>query len=407
MAVLLLQGPLGPFNKHLTNALKAQGVAVYSIQFNGGDAFFSSPYGAVQYTGTLKNWPNFFTKFVRSNRIKTVLAYGDCRAYHREAKRICLLEDDVRYFAFEEGYLRPNYITLEEGGVNGYSPIKRSLVEPYAPVHSPREEVEMGGNMLRRACYAMSYDAIATLSKIWFRHYQHHRPLTPIRTGLAWVRAYLRKQLYKFTQPDAATLVRRAPFFLVPLQVHNDAQIEFHSEFDGMEAFIEHVMSSFAASGCDAHLVFKHHPMDRGFTHYGALIKRLARGYNIESKVQYIHDQHLPTLLKHCKGVVTINSTTALQAFYHRAPVKALGDAFFDMEGLTYQGKLDTFWLEPSGLDDDFSDQFKAYLLEHGQINGSFYCHSEFTVQNVIEYLCRVNALPLKINPQGDGVCLQ
>ena len=62
-------------------------------------------------------------------------------------------------------------------------------------------------------------------------------------------------------------------YFLVPLQVHNDAQIEKHSDYVSVENFIEEVTASFARHAPRGRLlVFKHHPMDRGYCDYAELI---------------------------------------------------------------------------------------------------------------------------------------
>ena len=37
-----------------------------------------------------------------------------------------LLELDIDVFVFEEGYVRPHYITMEKFGVNDYSQISRN-----------------------------------------------------------------------------------------------------------------------------------------------------------------------------------------------------------------------------------------------------------------------------------------
>jgi capsular polysaccharide export protein len=194
----------------------------------------------------------------------------------------------------------------------------------------------------------------------------------------------------------ASRLLSKGEFFLIPLQVHNDAQIEFHSQYESIEHFIQEVMLSFALNQRTEHLLIKHHPMDRGHVNYKGYIAKLAKELGIAGKVYYIHDQHLPTLLKACKGVVTINSTTALQAFYHEAPVKVMGSAFFNMPGLTDQKTLAEFWQNPQKPDMEFSDRFRGYLLDHGQINGSFYCQFRFTCDNIVDYMFAHGMLDLK-----------
>jgi len=389
MAVLLLQGPLGPFFKQLSSALEQAGETVYKIDFNGGDQFFS-PFGSIAFTAEPGLWPQFLTDFIAEHGIETVFAYGDCRFYHHEAKRICI-NHGVRYFAFEEGYLRPNYITLEEGGVNGHSPLANDeghrAIEAYEPVHAVKDEQPIQANFMRRFAYASIYYNTAAFKRLKFSHYEHHRSFSPIYEAFCWVRALVRKGLYKLTEQNAQQICRQGKFHLVPLQVFNDAQIEFHSDYDNMEAFITEVMSSFSVNKQSGNLVIKHHPMDRGHVNYKRLIKRLSIELGLSGRVFYIHDQHLPTLLKNCLGVVTINSTTALQAFYHKAPVNVMGEAFFDMPGLTHQCDLSSFWEEPESLDVVFADRFRAYLLDHGQINGSFYCDAGISFDHLMPYL--------------------
>jgi capsular polysaccharide export protein len=390
VAVLLLQGPLGSFFKHFSDQLSQAGETVYKINFNGGDEFYAQSENSVAYTGKPKDWSVFLTRFIELNNIQTVFAYGDCRFYHHKAKRICI-NHDVRYFAFEEGYLRPNYITLEEGGVNGHSPLAsedgHKAIEAYAPVHAVKNEEKISGNFLQRTLFAMTYDLAAFIGGLKFPHYQRHRNSNPIYNGLCWARGFFRKALYRLTEKNANQIAQQGEFYLVPLQVFNDAQIEFHSDYKSMEAFISEVIMSFSASQKACNLVIKHHPMDRGFVNYSTLIKRLAAEQGLSGRVFYIHDQHLPTLLKKCLGVVTINSTTALQAFYHSAPVKVMGDSFFDMPGLTHQSELASFWLKPEALDTEFADRFKGYLLDHGQINGSFYCDADISFNHLMPYL--------------------
>ena len=54
----------------------------------------------------------------------TILCFGDCRPLHKEAKRWAKSKG-IRFLAFEEGYLRPQFITVEEDGVNAYSSLPR------------------------------------------------------------------------------------------------------------------------------------------------------------------------------------------------------------------------------------------------------------------------------------------
>ncbi|EAT11614.1 KpsS protein [Oceanobacter sp. RED65] len=391
----MLQGPLGPFFSHLSHEIAAQGDRVYRISFNGGDRFYQRCKGKVtciDFNQSPEQWPQFLTEVVTRYGIRLVIAYGDCRLYHIDAKHICL-KNNLAYVAFEEGYLRPNYITLEKGGVNAHSPISHSAVDAYRPVHTVKDEEVVPANFLKRLEFAILYYLACRFLHFKYAGYKHHRGTSPIYEGFCWVRAGVRKLMYKAFEKSAQQLTHERPCFLVPLQVHNDAQIRYHSHYDSMEGFIVEVMESYAKAKPDADLIIKHHPMDRGYVNYRRLIRDMAKRLGISKHVRYIHDQHLPTLLKSTLGVITINSTTALQAFYHGAPVKVMGRAFFDMPGLTDQKTLREFWSYPEAPDPVFADRFRAYLLDHGQINGSFYCEFEKTTQRVVAELYRLGLL--------------
>jgi capsular polysaccharide export protein len=375
--VLLLQGPLGPFFKRLSADLQNAGAQVHAVNFNGGDWLFS-PKGAINFHDKFEAWPSFFRKLLKTLHIDTVMLFGDCRPIHCVARTIAS-EEGINVEVFEEGYLRPDFITLERDGVNGYSPIPRSSIFYLNTSPAPTQEVlPVGKTFSWAALYAVSYYAAATVLKPWFRHYQHHRPLTML-DGLPWIRGYWRKFYYLLKERGMwrhLTTKLEKKYFLVPLQVHNDSQLKSHSDFDSVTEFIERVAASFSENAeSEAHLVFKHHPMDRGYNDYSALIAKLAHQHGIKDRLHYIHDQHLPSLLRRALGVVTINSTVGMSALHHGAPLKVCGRAIYDMKGLTFSGSLDDFWTGASSapVDRELYKRFRDYVITHTQLNGSFY----------------------------------
>lgn len=282
---------------------------------------------------------------------------------------------------FEEGYLRPHYITIERGGVNKHSSVPRnpeafSLFESNTlavntQVYRPRRA------FLHMAVYASLYSLANFLGAWLFPHYVHHRPLHPLREGLAWMRSAFRKYWFRARERkllDVFTTELSGRYFLVPLQVHNDAQVAIHSHFASVEEFIETVVRSFASHADPAHaIVFKHHPMDRAYREYGPLMRELARRYGLEGRLYYVHDLHLPTLLAHARGTVVINSTVGLSSLFHKTPVITLGDPIYNLPGLTFQGSLEQFWSDPGTLDAELYQRFRRWLLAYNQANGNFY----------------------------------
>lgn len=375
--ILLLQGPLGPFFQRLGRDLEQAGAHVDKVNFNGGDWLFY-PSGALSYRGRLSEWPDFLERLLAEKEIDILLLFGDCRPMHLLAHDVAL-RNGVEVRVFEEGYVRPDYVTLERWGVNGHSRIPRTpLVYLNAPPIETPATRPVGNTFWHTALWAVLYYLAAALLRWRFPRYEHHRPLT-LREGWPWVRSAWRKQVYRFRERGAQDALAGAwagKYFLVPLQVHNDAQVHVHSDFDSVEVFIEHVMHSFASHApAGTLLVIKHHPMDRGYHDRTALIRMLARRFGIEGRVWYIHDQHLPTLLEHARGVVLVNSTVGMSSLHHGTPTKVCGNAVYDMKGLTFQGRLDDFWAAAPGqsVDRELYLRFRGYLIRHTQLNGSFY----------------------------------
>jgi capsular polysaccharide export protein len=152
--------------------------------------------------------------------------------------------------------------------------------------------------------------------------------------------------------------------------------VHVHSDFDSSIHFIEKVMNSFAKHAPqETALVIKHHPMDRGYSDYSALIANLSRQLGLIGRCIYVHDQHLPTLLQHARGVVVINSTVGLSAMHHEKPLKVCGNAIYDIQGLTFHGSLDDFWREAQTHipNRTLLHAFHNYLVRHTQLNGNFY----------------------------------
>jgi capsular polysaccharide export protein len=224
----------------------------------------------------------------------------------------------------------------------------------------------------------MGYFMASALAWPWFWRYQHHRNLT-LLDGLYWIRSYLRKKHYLHAEKNALRDIQPIgvrQYFLVVLQVASDAQVAVHSPYETISDFIVDTVRSFAQHAPkDAVLLVKHHPLDRGYSDYSQLIDQLQHAHGLKDRLRYIHDQHLPTLLKHALGVVTINSTVGLSALFHGTPVVTMGKAVYNMQGLTCQDGLEAFWVNPQAYRPDalLHAKFRNYVTTHTQINGNFY----------------------------------
>ncbi len=399
--VLLLQGPIGPFFRRLGQDLQAQGATVFKINFNAGDALFY-PQRALAYRRSLAEWPRTLQHFLRTQRIDAIFLFGDCRPVHVCVRDVAA-ELGVAVGVFEEGYLRPDFLTLEPTGVNGHSLFMQDMnwlqssfaeleSKPESAQPAPALEQQVGSTYGRAAFYGMVYFFAAWLLQWFWNKELLHRRMSPADAPLWWL-SYGRKFWYAIKEwgiQQHLTGKRRKRFFLVPLQVHNDAQISVHSSYQSVCQFAHTVLRSYAkalaherehgapAGGesiASCKLVFKHHPMDRGHRQYGRVLKTLARRYGLERHILYIHDQHLPSLLKASRGVIVVNSTTGISALHHGAPVKVCGVALYDLPGLTFQGPLQAFWhhARQAAPDPVVLAYFRRKLIQRTQLNGSFY----------------------------------
>jgi capsule polysaccharide modification protein KpsS len=160
-------------------------------------------------------------------------------------------------------------------------------------------------------------------------------------------------------------------YYAVPLQVHSDTQITRCSAFESIEQFIRKVAISFANHApAGTKLVFKVHPMDRGYKDYADLITGLNEFIGGQ-RLLYVDRVHLPTLLENSRGVVNINSSVGISGLIHHAPVLALGDAVYDLPELTFQGPLDAFWTQAESPHPQRVKQFIDLLLENNQGRGT------------------------------------
>lgn len=384
--VLLLQGPMGDFFYRLALWLNSKNIECYKINFNGGDHFFyKNLNNTVDYQGDLTHFSVWIEEFLLENQIDAMVCFGDCRKYHQLAK-VVAKKHQINFFAFEEGYIRPNYITFEQNGVNFFSSFLNHLHQnKLIPKDTkPLPAIEMSENS-----YAKMVKSVINYYLLWvlffwkYPHYQHHRGISPSRELAYWTLSGLRRlSNLCFEKPKFQRFIQSysKQYFIFALQVHNDSQIKTHSDLKSVEKYIALVLENFSQHADAAmHLILKHHPMDRGYRNYAKLIAKLAKKFHIEGRVHYFCDIHFPTLLKHAVGLVTVNSTTGIQALYHAIPVKVLGHALYNLPRLTHQHPLSHFWKMPGQVDQPYFKYFRQELIAYSQLNGSFYGTSPWT----------------------------
>jgi len=372
--VLLLQGPNGPFFRRVAQELEEAGAEVMKINFNAGDAFYFRGEQACEFREPFEEWPSFLAEKLKDFQPDACFLFGDCRPLHLAARPV-LEEYDVNVLVFEEGYLRPDFVTIEPVGVNSRSELKLEAPDLAAVAGEPAPDVASVEHPFHWCVVHTSvYSLCLTLGAWLFPHYRHHRDLNSWRQGYLWARSWSRRHfLLKKNAPVMARLTGELSgrYFLAGLQVHNDTQIAT-SRFESVEDFIVEVLDSFARCARDTdYLVFKHHPGDRAYRDYSSLIERLATERDVSERVLYVHDLHLPTLLEHARGTIVINSTIGWSSLHHGTPVLALDETTYGYFGLNSSVDLNRFWVAPPAVDSERVRAAEHWLKLHNQANGS------------------------------------
>ena len=348
---LFLQGLSTPFFFRLGREIKRCGHSVHRINFSGGDRLFWPGAGATDYRKRFSEWRGFLGDFLKQRTVTDIVLFGDCRPYHRVAIDVARARG-IAVHVFEEGYFRPDWITLEKQGTNAFSGLPRDaaalLREASREGYADNPPQSVSGGFMRRARWEiMNQAATLTLSPV-YHHYRRHRARHPLIELRGWFWRVVLKRSFEGGYTKRLTQHLRdtgCDYFLLPLQLDTDYQIRRHSGFRSMTDVMGLVMESFAREAPAASkLVIKVHPLDNGLTNFRKAAKRLAGKLNLAGRVFVIDGGHLPTLLAKSRGVVVVNSTTGLSALHHNCPLKVLGRALFDMPGLTFQGSLDRFW---------------------------------------------------------------
>lgn len=375
---LFLQGLAGPFFSRLGQELADRGHGVHRVNFNGGDKLYWSGPNAVDYRWGLDRWPRFLGSLLHRRSITDIILFGDCRPLHEAAIAIAK-RNGVQVHVFEEGYIRPDFVTLEVGGVNGHSGLSRdpqhymdaARTLPPMPVFDP-----VLSSFSRRAREDISYNLASLALVPLFPGYRTHRPWHIMHEYFGWALRLLRQKTE--TKRSAATLARLEatgkPYFVFPLQLTDDYQIRVHSQFNGIGPAIEMVLASFARHApADTLLLVKGHPLDNGLVDWEERTLAVAARLGIADRVLFLETADIDIIVRSAQGLVTVNSTTGTLSLRHGVPTIVLGDAVYDIPRITHQGGLDGFWAAPAKPEAPVFDAFRRVLIDRCLVHGGYF----------------------------------
>lgn len=380
--ILLLQGCAGDFLTQLSNWLKTQRKTVYKINFNGGDEYYypETIPNTFAFTDKIENFSVFLSAFIEKYHIESIICYSDTRQMHKIAKQISL-EKNLHFWTMEEGYFRPFFITVEKDGFNYFSPIPKQAdfflkSLPYLKHQEYKEPQHTPAHFWKTRFKSLLYFWHKKKKSGKYPHNQHHRNYKVwdlIRFGIAGEWRRLKFRFYDKSLERKVEQCQISNFYILPLQLFDDAQISVHSDFSSVEEFLMTVLQSFADNApIDLKLIVKHHPWDLYFKDYTKQIKEFIKcNPQCKGRIFYIHSMPLPVLLRKGQGMIVINSTCGMSALLHLMPVLAFGRVNYNMAGLTDQGSLENFWHNPTPPNAELVHAFRQYHMNVTQVVGT------------------------------------
>jgi capsular polysaccharide export protein len=364
---LLVNLPYGPFGRELAEALRTAGAEVGHMVFNAGDLIDRRGPGGIEFRGRPDAWPAAWRTLAPA--WTDAVVYGEGRWQARPV--LDTAGSRPRVWVLENGYFRPDWVTLERDAVAAGSPVLPRTAAAYSG-HSPEApEPDPVGPLTRPLVLAVTRYWLAEHILPIFPRHDPGFDVPPWRQAAGHLLRWLR---LRFSPPvDPARIAAKGAFFLVCLQREGDTQLTRHSDLKTNAAFIDRVVEDFARNAPpEVRLVIKNHPLDPAVIDQRRAVRTSAAAHGVEDRVDFIDGGALAPLCRASRGLVVNNSSSALAALGFGTPVKVLGRAFFDFEGLTDPGPLAGFWAAPTPPDPDLFLRFRAAVIARTQINGSF-----------------------------------
>ncbi len=377
--VLFLQGPPTGFWRELAATFEAEGHETRRVNLSTADwAIWRRP-GAHAYRGGFSGWRRWIRDYLARENVTDVLYFADRLPYHvvaaEEATRL-----DIPCHAVEFGYLRPDWITLERTGMGAFSHFPADAAEIRALAERIEEKPSLVAlydhSFAGEATREVAFNVVNALFAWPWPAYRMDKRYHPLADYISWLPRLVGEERRSARANRVADdcVAGLWPYHLVALQMESDYQLRDNSPYDSLREAVEEIVTSFAGSApAENRLIFKLHPLDNGFENWPRVVAQAARAHGVADRTITIDGGPLDALIRHSRGVISVNSTVGMHAIRARTPVLALGAAIYDMPGLTHQGPAGTFWNDPEPVDPKLAADFLKVLAATIQVKGSFY----------------------------------
>jgi len=317
---------------------------------------------------------------IGAHGVTDLVLYGDTRSVHAEAVAIARAAG-ITVHVFEEGYMRPYWITYERDGTNGHSRLMDlGIQEMRAALAASDLDTALPpaswGDMRQHIFYGALYHGCVLALNRGYRRFRPHRAIG-VRAEFA---LYLRRLMFM----PALALERRVatwrirtggfPYHVALLQLEHDSSFQAHSPFSSMTEFLEVLIRGFAEGAPPHHhLVVKAHPLEDGRAPIRATLRRLVAAHGLTGRVHFLRGGKLAPLLDEARSAVTVNSTAGQQVLWRGIPLRTFGAAVYAKPEFVSTLPLPEFFARAERPDRRAYADYRRYLLETSQLPGGFY----------------------------------
>jgi capsular polysaccharide export protein len=380
MSVFLFVGaPFGPFFARLAQEIESTGNTVFRTVCEGGEYLETPSQCRIVYRRRDGDWKRFLRGVLRRNKVDAVITFNDTLPRNRAALELAD-ELQLHSFVLENGYLRPYWVTLERDGVNGFSRLPRDpevYLDPRLGAGEPVRDRMFPAGLRPHVIHTITHFLAAIAFKPVLGFDANYYGDSVYRQALGYAKEYV----WRLTHDESGVLSQvldlagtGRKLFLALLQKPGDAQLVVHSHHGGNAAFVDELISSFAANAPDdAILVVKQHPLDYGVERTPARMAALIERHGLADRVFFLRKTSIDKIMATAHAVITINSTAGLAAIIESKPVLCVGRAFYNIPGLACSGPLSGFWREAPRPSPELVQGFIAFLKGTSQFNGGFH----------------------------------
>lgn len=341
-----------------------------------------------------KKYMFFIDQFIESNNIDVICLFNGYHWIDQVTKYIAK-KRGLQVFHFEDGFFRPYTVTCDSKGINAESSVPRDP-EHYKELTVDRDRLKnhlykpedatllsAGKENLLMVAFVKLFSMLGSLLGIHPSYYAHI-------TLWQAIKYFFHKKMYRYREPDSLQLPDE--YFFVPFQVSRDTQIFYNSpHISNMEDFLDIVYEATREvnkrENRNIHVIVKEHPEDMSRNNYWALKKK----YEHVQEVTFVQKYDIKKIIRNSLAVVTINSTVGLEALSMRKKVVTLGDALYNIEGVSYHcdhpDKLQDVLVHAlnSKNDPDLIEKFIYYLRFSYQVEGTINSPNKVTAKNIAQ----------------------